>query len=147
MSKKTKLLALLAVVLAAALGVKACSMSGADKETVRPAADKPAKTAAVAQVAESTDDLAMLLADENMTRLPKRVNATPDSETIKVLLYDWTLLSGTPLTYSTEHPSKCIDYIFVRKDSKPVEVLSKRVITDGTATLSDHFPVAVTVRF
>ena len=83
MSKKTKLLTLLAVVLAAALGVKACSMRGADKETVRPAAERPAKTAAVAHVEGSTDDLAMLLADENMTRLPKRVSATPDSDNVQ----------------------------------------------------------------
>lgn len=74
-------------------------------------------------------------------------NALPDSEAIRMLQKDWALLSGTSFTYSTEHPGKCIDYIFVRKGGKAVEVLSSEVLTEGTASLSDHFPVVVKVRF
>lgn len=83
MSKKTKLLTLLAVVLAVALGVKACSMKGAGRETVRTAVEKPTDATPAVQAAGQTDDLAALLADENMTRLPKRISATPDSDHVQ----------------------------------------------------------------
>lgn len=83
MSKKTKLLTLLAAVLAVALGVKACSMKGTGQETVRTVVEKPAKNEPQARITGQTDDLTMLLADENMTRLPKRVSAEPDSDNVQ----------------------------------------------------------------
>ena len=74
-------------------------------------------------------------------------NAEPDSETIRMMGEDWIQLSGTEFTYSTTEPRKCIDYVFAYKDAAPVEVVSSEVLTEGTATLSDHFPVKVVVRF
>ena len=74
-------------------------------------------------------------------------NAEPDSETIALMKQGWTLLSGTDFTYSTEKPGKCIDYVFAWKAAAPVEAVSSEVLTAGTETLSDHFPVKVVVKF
>ena len=74
-------------------------------------------------------------------------NAEPDSETIRLMQEDWTQLSGTDNTYSTEKPRKCIDYVFAYKAAAPVEVLSSEVLTAGTESYSDHFPVKVVVKF
>ena len=74
-------------------------------------------------------------------------NAEPDSETIRLMRYGWTQLSGEDFTYSTKSPRKCIDYVFAYKDAAPVEVISTEVLTAGTETLSDHFPVKVVVKF
>ena len=74
-------------------------------------------------------------------------NAEPDSETIRLMRESWTQLSGTDFTYSTKNPRKCIDYVFAWKEAAPVEVLSSEVLTAGTETLSDHFPVKVVVKF
>ena len=74
-------------------------------------------------------------------------NAEPDSEAIRLMKEGWTQLSGTDFTYSTKNPRKCIDYVFAYKDAAPVEVVSTEVLTAGTETLSDHFPVKVVVKF
>ena len=74
-------------------------------------------------------------------------NARPDSETIRLMREDWTQLSGTDYTYSTTNPAECIDYVFAYKDASPVKVISSEVLTAGTETLSDHFPVKVVVQF
>lgn len=74
-------------------------------------------------------------------------NAEPDSDTIDLMKKNWTLLSCTDFTYSTTNPRKCIDYVFAYKDAAPVEVVSSEVLTTGTETLSDHFPVKVVVKF
>ena len=74
-------------------------------------------------------------------------NAEPDSEAIRLMKEGWTLLSGTDFTYSTTNPRKCIDYVFAYKDAAPVEVVSTEVLTAGTETLSDHFPIKVVVKF
>ena len=74
-------------------------------------------------------------------------NAQPDSEVIGLMEQDWTLLSGTGFTFSTTNLRKCIDYVFAYKDAAPVEVVSSEVLTVGTETLSDHFPVKVVVKF
>ena len=74
-------------------------------------------------------------------------NAQPDSETIRLMRESWTQLSGTDFTYSTTNPHECIDYVFSWKEAAPVEVLSSEVLTAGTETLSDHFPVKVVVKF
>ena len=75
------------------------------------------------------------------------MNSLPGSEPLEELGKCWQQLSGTDFTYSTEDPHGCIDYIFAFKDAAPVKVISASVITDGTARLSDHFPVEVTVEF
>ena len=74
-------------------------------------------------------------------------NAEPDSEAIELMRQGWTRLSGTESTYSTKNPRKCIDYVFAYKDAAPVEVVSTEVLTAGTETLSDHFPIKVVVKF
>ena len=74
-------------------------------------------------------------------------NAEPDSETIRMVRENWTQLSGEDFTYSTTNPCKCIDFVFAYKDAAPVKVVSSEVLTAGTATLSDHFPVKVVVKF
>ena len=74
-------------------------------------------------------------------------NAEPDSEAILLMKEGWTQLSGTDFTYSTTNPCKCIDYVFAYKDAIPVEVVTTEVLTAGTETLSDHFPVKVVVKF
>ena len=74
-------------------------------------------------------------------------NAEPNSETIRMMEENWTLLSGTDFTYSTTDPRKCIDYIFAYKEAAPVKVLSSEVLTENTADYSDHFPVKVVVKF
>lgn len=74
-------------------------------------------------------------------------NVTPDSEVIALAQTAWTLLSGTGNTHSTTHPRHCIDYIFSFRHAVPVQVEEARVLTEGTASLSDHFPVLVRIRF
>ena len=74
-------------------------------------------------------------------------NAEPDSEAIRLMKEGWTQLSGTDFTYSTTNPRKCIDYIFAYNAAAPVELISTEVLTAGTETLSDHFPVKVVVKF
>ena len=74
-------------------------------------------------------------------------NAEPDSEAIRLMRQGWTQLSGVDNTYSTKNPRKCIDYVFAYKAAAPVEVLSSEVLTAGTESFSDHFPVKVVVKF
>lgn len=74
------------------------------------------------------------------------MNSRPDSPAITELEKCWTRLSDTEDTYSTEAPHGCIDYIFSLKGAAPVQVVSSRVLTEGTARLSDHFPVQVTIK-
>ena len=74
-------------------------------------------------------------------------NAEPGSEAVQLMQESWTQLSGTDFTYSTKNPRKCIDFVFAYKDAAPVEVLSTEVLTAGTESLSDHFPVKVVVKF
>ena len=75
------------------------------------------------------------------------LNSRPDSEILALLQEKWILLSGTGPTYSTEQPRQCIDYILAFKDAIPIRTASSRVLTEGTALLSDHFPVLVTVEY
>lgn len=74
-------------------------------------------------------------------------NDLPDSGTIALMESSWTRLSGLGHTFSSHDPHECIDYVFLLKGTGPVEVLSYRVLTEGTADLSDHLPVEVKVRF
>ena len=74
-------------------------------------------------------------------------NVTPDSDLIALAGTAWTQLSGTEFSFSTRKPSKCIDYIFALKSAAPVQVTDYKVVTEGTADLSDHFPLLVSVMF
>ena len=75
------------------------------------------------------------------------MNTAPGSQVIKQLERCWERLSGTDYSYSTEDPHACLDYIFALRSARPVHVLSTSVLTDGTASLSDHFPVVLRLRF
>ena len=74
-------------------------------------------------------------------------NVLPDSEVIALAGECWTQLSGTEVTFSTENPSICIDYLFAFRAAAPVEVEKYQVLREGTALLSDHFPVLITVKY
>lgn len=74
-------------------------------------------------------------------------NVTPDSDVIELAERCWTQLSGVDYTHSTTRPRHCIDYVFALKVAAPVKVLESVVLTEGTAELSDHFPVKVTVEY
>lgn len=74
-------------------------------------------------------------------------NVTPDSEVIELAKTCWTQLSGVDFTHSTTHPRHCIDFVFALTAAAPVKVLESVVLTEGTAELSDHFPVKVTVEY
>lgn len=76
------------------------------------------------------------------------LNATPESEVIKNIEENWTMLNdpGVP-TFPADNPVKCIDYIFVLKaGNSSVVPLAARVEKEPVA--SDHLPVwaKVTVR-
>ncbi|MBQ4388830.1 MAG: alpha-N-acetylglucosaminidase C-terminal domain-containing protein [Bacteroidales bacterium] len=75
------------------------------------------------------------------------MNARPYSEVLEVLREVWQPLSGTDYTFSTENPHECIDFVLALKAAAPVQVLSSEVLTEGTARLSDHFPLLVKVKF
>ena len=77
-------------------------------------------------------------------------NAEPDSETIKLMKKDWTILSPLQPTFSAKNPVKCIDYIMVYKNaSQRVKLLDSGVAAEfktGDVTVaSDHLPVFVKV--
>ena len=74
-------------------------------------------------------------------------NVTPESDVIGLAERCWTQLSGVDYTHSTTRPRHCIDYVFALKVAAPVKVLESVVLTEGTAELSDHFPVKVTVEY
>ena len=74
-------------------------------------------------------------------------NSLPDSPVIALAETRWERLSPNTFSYSTDSPHECIDYIFAFRNGAAVTVLSSDVVTDGTETLSDHFPVAVKVQF
>jgi endonuclease/exonuclease/phosphatase family metal-dependent hydrolase len=74
-------------------------------------------------------------------------NVTPDSEVIELAKTCWTQLSGVDFTHSTTRPRHCIDFVFALTAAAPVKVLESVVLTEGTAELSDHFPVKVTVEY
>lgn len=74
-------------------------------------------------------------------------NVTPESEVIELAKTCWTQLSGVDYTHSTTRPRHCIDFVFALTAAAPVQVVSSVVLTEGTAELSDHFPVKVTVEY
>ena len=78
-------------------------------------------------------------------------NALPDSETIRFMQGNWTVLSPLEPTYNAKSPSKCIDYIMVYKNAaSKVKNLGGKVcreFSNGDVTVaSDHLPVYVDVK-
>ena len=75
------------------------------------------------------------------------MNAAPDSPVIALLENCWERLSGTAFTYSTEDPHACLDYVFALRSARPVRVDACEVLTTGTASLSDHYPLVLRLRY
>ena len=81
-------------------------------------------------------------------------NAEPDSETIKLLKQDWTILSPLEFTYSAKNPKKCIDYIMLYNNAAHaagrVKVTDAGIVSQfnsGDVTVaSDHLPVFLKVK-
>lgn len=79
-------------------------------------------------------------------------NCEPGSKPIQAMKEaGYELLSPIRPTYSAKNPSKCIDYIFIKKHGHPVRVLQTAVPTcfvSGSVTYaSDHIPVFVDIAF
>ena len=82
------------------------------------------------------------------------MNAYPDSETIKLLKQDWTILSPLEFTYSAKNPKKCIDYIMLYNNAAHadgrVKVTDAGIVSQfnsGDVTVaSDHLPVYLKVK-
>ena len=75
------------------------------------------------------------------------MNSVPGSEAVRELEKLWERLSPVGVTRPNSSGGKCIDYIFRLKGSAPVTVLSSEILSEGTETLSDHYPITVKVVF
>ena len=110
--------------------------------------DHRSEAAALLQLQEINSWMA-----EHYSACPKPVflcgdfNVYPDSKVIALAKTVWNQLSGEDFTFPSQGASCCIDYVFAFKDAAPVEVVSSYPITEGTADLSDHLPLLVTVKF
>ena len=78
------------------------------------------------------------------------LNDTPESEALKVLRKDWTILSEEAPTYSSREPEICIDYIMVLNNKAKVRLVKSEVCTafksGDVRDASDHLPVYADVR-
>jgi len=78
------------------------------------------------------------------------LNAKPESESIKLMLKNWTMLSSIQPTSPSHKPTSCIDYILQYKNGVKCELLHAEVIrflkSGNPATASDHLPVIVDVK-
>ena len=75
-------------------------------------------------------------------------NTDPGTATINEMERCWTRLSKPTLSWSSDNPTMCLDYIFCYKGAVPVEVLDNDLpsgIIDYTQ-VSDHLPVVVKIR-
>ena len=72
------------------------------------------------------------------------MNAVPGSETLAELERCWERLSPDIATFPRSE--KCIDHIFRLRSSAPAELLSGEVLTAGTETFSDHYPLVVKLK-
>ena len=72
-------------------------------------------------------------------------NATPDSETIEEVLKTWTMVSVNSNTFSAIAPTKCIDFIFMRRNGANVKIVKSMVcnsfLSGDVTVASDHLPV------
>ena len=79
------------------------------------------------------------------------MNATPSSETGKLLQKDWEILPITGFgTFPSDNPSKCIDYIMQLKGTPKCEVVGSQILRwfkSGDVTkASDHLPVMLDIK-
>ena len=78
------------------------------------------------------------------------LNATEDSQTLRLLSEDWTVLSEAAPTYPADGPRICIDYILALNNRARYQVLGSAVCTEfesaDVSKVSDHLPVFVDVK-
>ena len=78
------------------------------------------------------------------------MNSYPDSETLRELKKDWTVLSVEKFTFSPRNPRGCRDFILALDNKARYKVAGSDVPTvfrDGDVTVaSDHLPVYVDVK-
>ena len=81
-----------------------------------------------------------------MGAVVNHVNTTKNKKFIKKT---WTLLTPETVSFPSQAPDRCIDYIFVRENGRKVNVVATSIPetleTADLATASDHLPVALTV--
>lgn len=79
------------------------------------------------------------------------MNATPESDAIKILSEEWELLSGTAPTHPSDAPEVCIDYIFSLKSAckvKTCEIINmENACPEVLSRASDHRPIVMKIRF
>ena len=79
------------------------------------------------------------------------MNATPDSETLRLFRQRWRLLTPTDGgTYPSDPPRECIDYIFQLDNGARCGIVQARVLdrfeAGSVQKASDHLPVVLDVR-
>ncbi len=72
------------------------------------------------------------------------------SAAMAFLRNDWAVISAKGLTYSTEQPVSCIDYVLALKNGAKFQVVKSYVCSEFTSgdvkKTSDHFPIFVDVK-
>lgn len=79
------------------------------------------------------------------------MNATPNSETGKLLQKDWEILTITGFgTFPSDNPTSCIDYIMQLRNTPKCEVVGSQILRwfkSGDVTkASDHLPVMLDIK-
>jgi endonuclease/exonuclease/phosphatase family metal-dependent hydrolase len=92
------------------------------------------------------------LINQKAKKLHKRVilagdlNASPESEAIKMLSENWINLSGKRTTFPAPSPNECIDYIWgIDCCNFTFNIIKQEVVPDKLA--SDHRPVFIDISF
>lgn len=72
------------------------------------------------------------------------------STAMAFLKNDWTVISAKGLTYSTEQPALCIDFVLALNNGAKFQVVKSYICTEFTSAdvkkTSDHFPLFVDVK-
>ena len=74
-------------------------------------------------------------------------NTDPGTATIDEMDRCWTRLSKPELSWSSNYPTMCLDYVFCYKGAVPVEVIDNSRPSDISSyrDISDHLPVVVKI--
>lgn len=76
-------------------------------------------------------------------------NSVPESDEIAFMSRNWSRVSPSDFTYSTDAPRVCIDYVFLlRKDAGTPRCIRCDVVDNAlTRRASDHFPVSAEIAY
>lgn len=78
------------------------------------------------------------------------LNAKPDSETLKLFMKDWKVISSTQPTFPSHKPTSCIDHFLQFNNGVECEITHAQVVrffkTGNAATSSDHLPTIVDIK-